>query len=291
MIYAFIEAHPEHPVVKWATHFEVSTSGYYTWRTERADRQARADTARQQIRDIFEESGGTYGADRICGELRKRGQRASFARVKRMMNEQGLRSVHLRYRRSLTDSRKARGDGYPNLLRNAPPMPPLGALSSDISYIPTDEGFDYLCTIRDIRSGIVLAYKQSERMTQALVIDTLAILKRRWNIPKGAIFHSDRGSQYTAHEVMNCLAGMGLRQSFSRVGMPGDNPWSESFFSILKKEAVHPVSFHTRQEARVAIFAYVDGFYNTRRIQKRLGYLPPIQWLDTYLDTALPATA
>ena len=224
MICAFVFEHTEYPVVKWAGFFEVSTSGYYAWLRERAYRYARNEVRRQLIRDIFDESHGTYGADRICGQLRRDGHTASFGRVKRIMQEEGMHSIHLRCQRSLTDSRKARGDGYPNILRHKPLVAPFQPLSSDISYIPTAEDFDYLCTIRDIVSGVVLAHKQSSRMTHALVLDTIDILQKRWRFQPGAIFHSDRGCQYTASEVVKCLTALGFRQSFSRVGKPGDNP-------------------------------------------------------------------
>ena len=137
MIYRFISEHTEYPVVKWATHFEVSTSGYYKWRREREHRTQRDESERSRIREIFQESNGTYGAERICGKLRKDGHTASFKRVKRMMDLDGLHSVHRHQSRSLTDSRKSRGDEYPNLLRSTRPVIPFQALSSDISYIPT----------------------------------------------------------------------------------------------------------------------------------------------------------
>lgn len=291
MIYAFIEEHAEHPVVRWAEFFEVSTSGYYTWRTEKAVRAARDRALRARIRAIFQESRGTYGADRICGALRLSGHSASFKKVKRLMNEEGLRSVHLRYRRSLTDSRKARGDGYPNLLHGLEITTPFQALSSDISYIPTAEGFDYLCVIRDIRSGVVLAERMSDRMNKELVLDTIRILQKRWALPPGTIFHSDRGSQYTSGDVMRLLGNLGFPQSFSRVGKPGDNAWSESFFSILKKEAVFPQNFASRRQARAALFSFIEAFYNTRRIQKRLDYLAPLLWLHICQSAPLHATA
>lgn len=218
MIFAFIAEHTQYPVVKWADFFGVSTSGYYAWRSGRQERATREERYRERIRSIFAGSNATYGADRICGQLRQDGQSASYGRVKRIMQEEGLYSVHLRYQRSLTDSRKARGSGFPNLLRGRTVVMPFQALSSDISYIPTDEGFDYLCTIRDVVSGLVLAHKTSERMTQTLVLDTITSLQRRWRLPPGTIFHSDRGSQYTATEVMKRLSALGFRQSFSRVG-------------------------------------------------------------------------
>ncbi len=199
------------------------------------------------------------------------------------MNEQKLYSVHLKYQRSLTDSRRARGDGYPNLLKNTEITKPLQALSSDISYIPTNEGFEYTCTIRDIMSGVVLSSKTTSHMKKELVLDTINSLQKSWHLPKEIIFHSDRGSQYTSSEVMKLLSKLGFRQSFSRVGMPGDNSWSESFFSILKKELVFPIGrFQSRECARQAVFEFIEGFYNPSRVQKSLGYNSPIQWLHNW---------
>ena len=202
------------------------------------------------------------------------------------MQQRGLRSVHIKKVRPLTDSRKARGNGYPNLLHGHEITRPFEALSSDITYIPTGEGFDYLCQIKDIRSGVILAACHSDRMTKALVLDTIKAAKTRWRLPDSAIFHSDRGSQYTSGEVVSLLRKLGFRQSFSRVGMPGDNAWSESFFSILKKEAVHPRRFDDREQARQFVFEYIEIFYNRRRIQKALGWLPPFYWLNITLSHA-----
>ena len=287
MIYAFIEAHQEHAVAKWARYFGVSTSGYYGWKGNQKDQTARYQAYGDEVESIFRDSHNTYGAERIGAVLRQRGHRASFGKIKRIMRERELRSVHVKRVKALTDSRKARADGYANLLRDREITRPFEALSSDITYIPTDEGFDYLCQVKDIATGIILASCQQERMTRQLVMDTIRAAHRRWRLPKGCIFHSDRGSQYTSKEVMDLLAKLGLRQSFSRVGMPGDNAWSESFFSILKKEAVHPFRFHSREQARQVIFAYIESFYNRTRIQKKLRFRSPLDALrQTQPDAA-----
>ena len=282
MIYSFIEVHKEYPVVKWAGFFEVSTSGYYGWLNDRASRMERDLAYGEEVESIFRESRQTYGAERISAVLRQRGRRASFSKVRRIMSERELRSVHVKKVRPLTDSRKARGDGYPNLLRDREITKPFEALSSDISYIPTGEGFDYLCQIKDIHSGCILASCQHERMTKDLVLDTIKAAKKRWHLPEGVIFHSDRGSQYTSKEVVKLLQQYGFSQSFSRIGMPGDNAWSESFFSILKKEVVHPTKFHSRAQARQVIFDYIEIFYNRLRIQRKLGFRSPLLWLATF---------
>jgi putative transposase len=287
VIYAFIETHAEYPVVKWAKYFEVSTSGYYSWLRRRSERDLRDEIYAEEVERIFLESRKTYGAERIGAELRRRGYSASFRKVRQVMRERNLRSVHVKKVKPLTDSRKARGDGFPNLLRGRKITKPFEALSSDISYIQTDEGFDYLCQIRDIDSGVILASQQHSRMNKELVIATIKAAHKRWHLSKGTIFHSDRGSQYTSKDAMKLLALLGFQQSFSRVGMPGDNPWSESFFSILKKEAIYPYRFITRECARQAVFSYIETFYNRYRIQKNLGWRSPLQWLSlSRLDAA-----
>jgi len=277
---------------KWAEKLGVSTSGYYTWLNEREHRQEANETIRKKVISIFDESGKTYGADRICGILRRDGQSASYPVVKRIMEQEGLRSCHCRRRqRSLTDSRKARGDEYKNLTKDIEITEPFQVLSSDISYIRTGEGYDYLCQIRDVCSNTVLASCQADNMKKELVMQTLKAAQDRWRLPEGVIFHSDRGSQYTSYDVMKQVASYGWEQSFSRVGKPGDNAWSESFFSILKKEIVHWRFYPTRESSRQAIFEYIEVFYNQIRVQKRLGYLSPIQYLNNWKQQVLQRSA
>ena len=263
---------------------KISRSGYCAWKKRKDDRQRKAEIYAAEITKIFSDGKGTYGADRVCGELRKNGYKASFKRVKAIMEQLGLKSIHCRRRqRSLTDSRKAHSDDYVNLVKDMKITEPFQVISSDISYVRTGEGFEYVCQIRDVVSGIVLAHTMSDHMKAELVVDAIKRAVGRYGLPAGCIFHSDRGSQYTSEAVKHLLASRGILQSFSRVGKPGDNSWSESFFANMKKEAVHWRFFKTRIEAREAIFAYIEGFYNSRRIQKRLGYLSPLGWLKHHL--------
>lgn len=277
---------------KWAEKLGVSTSGFYNWLHERKRRQADDNTLRDKVIEVFNDGQGVYGVDRICGILRRHGDSASYPVVKRIMSQEGLKSCHCRRRqRSLTDSRKARGAEYKNLTKELEITRPFQALSSDISYIRTGEGFDYLCQIRDVFSNTVLASCQAENMKKELVLKTLKAAQDRWHLPADVIFHSDRGSQYTAAEVKEQITAYGWKQSFSAVGRPGDNAWSESFFSILKKEIIHWRFYPTREAARQAIFEYIEGFYNRRRVQKRLGYLSPIQFLNAWNKRVLPCSA
>jgi len=258
-------------------------SGYSAWKKNRSLRESLASELDERICIIFHDNNGKYGAERICGVIREGGGKASFRKVRDIMNRLGLHSIHEKQRtRSTTNSSKSRGDSFLNLARGMNIDTPFQVLSSDISYIRTGEGFDYLCQIKDVVSGVILAWNMSKRMKSDLVIETISKAMRNWSIPESCIFHSDRGSQYTSSAVKELLGKKGLKQSFSRVGKPGDNAWSESFFANLKKEAVHLTHFATRAEARQAMFEYIDGFYNAKRVQKRLGYLSPVNWLKEW---------
>jgi putative transposase len=272
-------------VAKWAAFFQVSRSGYYAY-IGRRDRLEQVKTSfKDEVKKIFNDSEGTYGPDRICGILRNQGKKASYGKVSRIMTEMGLSSVHNRRKtRSLTDSRKARGDGYPNFVRDQFFEMPYQAVCSDISYLRSGEGWLYLCTVKDIVTGEILGEAMSDRMKKELVIQAFLNAQARHRLAEGSIFHSDRGSQYTSKDFMEIIKLYGLKQSFSRVGMPGDNAWAESFFSILKKECIHFRHFATRDELRQTVFAWIEGFYNTRRVQARLGYISPREYAEWLLE-------
>ena len=272
-------------MAKWAEFFKVSRSGYYTY-CKRRDRREEERKARQkEVKRIFDNSEGTYGPDRICGIMRRNGKKASYRKISGDMAEMGLQSVHRRHKtRSLTDSRKARGEGYPNLVRGQTFDMPYQAVCSDITYLKSGEGWLYLCTVKDIVSGEILGEATSANMKKELVIQAFLNAQARHRLSSETIYHSDRGSQYTSKAFMDTLKLYGLRQSFSRVGMPGDNAWAESFFATLKKECIHFRHFATRDELRQTVFAWIESFYNTRRVQARLGYMSPREF------AALPAT-
>jgi putative transposase len=154
-------------------------------------------------------------------------------------------------------------------------------LVSDITYLRTGEGFMYYCMVKDVVTGEILGDHMSERMTSELVINAMLAAQVRHDFEDGCIFHSDRGSQYTSNAFKELLSRYGVRQSFSRVGKPGDNSWSESFFATMKKELTHWTFHRTKDLIRAAVFEYVHCFYNGTRIQKRLGYLSPRQLFNS----------
>ena len=263
-------------MVKWVKFFQVSRSGYYDYLKRYDDRNREKELYKEEIKKIFKESNGTYGPERVCGILRREGIKASYRKVNGHMNELGLKSIHTRHKtRSLTNSRKARGDGYVNHVKGRVFTKPREAVCSDITYLKSGEGWLYLCTVKDIVTGEILGESTSETMKKELVIQAFLNAQARYGLGSGTIFHSDRGSQYTSNEFMKTLTIYGITQSFSRVGMPGDNAWAESFFATLKKECIHFNQFKTRDELRQTIFAWIECFYNTQRVQERLGYLSP----------------
>jgi putative transposase len=284
LIYDFIYEHPEYSVAKWAKFFQVSRSGYYSHIEFREQRAAEREAQKAIVKRIFEESEKTYGPDRINGIIRRSGGKASYRKTSEYMAEMGLQSVHNRHRtRSLTDSRKARGDGYPNLLRNQEFDMPYQAVCSDITYLKSGEGWLYMCAVKDIVSGEILGEATSPNMKKELVIQAFLNAQARHGLGADTIHHSDRGSQYTSKEFMDTLKHYGVKQSFSRVGMPGDNAWAESFFATLKKECIHFNHFATRDELRQKMFAWIEGFYNNRRVQARLGYMSPREYATTLM--------
>jgi len=264
---------------KWARVMGVSRSGYYSWRKEGKERELRAAALVEKVSKVFAAGKGHYGAERVCGIIRREGGKASFAKVKAIMDEHGWVSSHCkRQRRYDVRSQRSKLPGYQNLVKGLEISQPLQAVASDISYISTKEGREYLCQIRDLHTNLVLGFAQQSRMTADIVLKALVSAQGRWHLPGGVIFHSDRGSQYTAREVMESLQAYGFRRSFSDVGRPGENAWSESFFAVLKKEIIHKKPCLSREEARYRIFEYIETYYNRVRVQKRLGYLSPLKF-------------
>jgi putative transposase len=261
----------------------VSSSGYYKWLSGYEVAKEKAEKEKALIKEIFKEDGG-YGPERICGIIRQRGGSMGREKCARHMADMGLESIHNKKRsKSLTNSKNARGDGYPNILRYSEfPIVPRMGVCSDITYLRCGEGFEYLCIIKDIVSGEILGRHTAPRMTKELVINAfLGMMSRHGNeLKKGFIFASDRGSQYTSKAFMSMVSMAGGRQSFSRVGMPGDNSWAESFFANMKKEIFHWHHYETREEIRTAVFEYIEIRYNRKRVQKRLGFISPSQYFE-----------
>ena len=221
---------------------------------------------KRRIKEAFEESRGTYGPDRITAKLCKEGERIGRKKCAEYMADMQLDPCHNRHRaKSLTNSKKARGDGYPNILRNQEfPIVARMGIASDITYLKTGEGFMYHCVIKDIVSCKVLGDHMVDRMTKELVINAILAMLARHELPKGCIFHSDRGSQFTSHDFRESLAKHGAIQGMSGTGRCYDNARMESFFATLKKEKLYRLKTERYPMAyiKTVIFRYVMIYYN-----------------------------
>lgn len=241
--------------------------GYYEWAAAQPARAARAeaeDALAAEIQAIHGAHKGAYGSPRVAAELRRRGRRVNRKRVERIMRERGIVGRTRRRRRSLTKP-DATAAPAPDLIgRDFTAPAPGQRLVGDITYLPTAEGWLYLATTIDLFNREVIGHAMAEHMRAGLVTDAVDLAHRRGLVAPGAIFHSDRGSQYTSAEFRATLTRLRMRASMGRVGSCYDNAVAESFFANLKTEIGTKV-WATRAEARRAVFAYLN-YYNQHRL-------------------------
>jgi transposase InsO family protein len=255
----------------------VTRSGYYAWRcrpvSARAQRRAAVS---ERIRQVHDESRGTYGSPRIAVELKDQGLRVCANTVARYMREDGV-SVKPRRRfvPRTTDSDHPHPIA-PNVLdRNFATTAPNQKWACDLTYVWTDEGWLYLSVVIDLFSRKVVGWSMSDDLKAQGVAEALemAIARRRPGV--GLLHHSDRGVQYACALYRDLLAGHGIACSMSRPGNCYDNAVTESFFGTVKSELVNRTRYRTREEARASIFEWIECWYNRRRRHSSLGYLSP----------------
>ena len=256
---------------------EVSTSGYYAWRSrKKSQRRTTDESLRDRIEQIHRQSRGTYGAPRVHAELRAEGEHVGRKRVARLMRASSLIGVSRR-KSFRTTRRDPRARPAPDLVdRNFTADGPNKLWVADITYIPTLAGFLYLAVVLDVWSRRIVGWAMSSHLATQIVIDALlmAVEQRR---PAGSvIFHSDQGCQYTSIEFGKRCREHGVRPSMGSVGDCYDNAMCESFFATLECELLDRVRFVDRAEAELAVFDFIEGFYNTRRRHSAIGYLAPI---------------
>lgn len=262
---------------------EVSASGYFSWldrhRQERSRPTGRhSDEALlAHMRAIQAEVKGEYGWPRMHKELLARGIRVGKERVRKLMQQHGIRAKGKKKFVVTTDSRHNLPVAPDLVQRRFNPEAPNQLWSGDITYIATDEGWLYLAAVIDLFSRQVVGWSLRPHMQTSLVKDALAMAWWRRRPEPGLIFHSDRGSQYCSHELQQALQGWGMRSSMSRKGNCWDNAPTESFWGRLKVASVHGHKFVTREQARQAVMDWM-AFYNHRRLHSSLGYLSPMQF-------------
>ena len=273
-----------HSVTTMCRVLEVSRSGYYAWRDRPPSARAAEDKAlSEQIRVIHDESRGTYGVPRIHPELADHGIRVSPKRVARLMRASGIAGV-TRRRRCRTTKRDANRQGAPDLVnRQFRASGPNQLWVADITYVPTWAGFLYLAVVLDVWSRRVIGWSMATHLRTDLVLDALnmALWRRR---PKDVIHHSDQGCQYTSHAFGRRCREAGVRPSTGSVGDCYDNAMCESFFASLECELIDRTRFATHREARLAVFDYIEGFYNPRRRHSSLDYLSPMQYEQKWAE-------
>ena len=257
---------------------EVSSSGYYAWRRRLISVRSRENEKLQQrIRTIHDRSRQTYGAPRIHAELKDEGTSVGRKRVARLMKDAGLAGVSRR-KRTVTTRRDRSARPAPDLVdRHFVAEGPNELWVADITYVPTWVGFFYLAVVLDVWSRKIVGWAMAGHLRTSLVTAALdmAIMQRA---PVDVIHHSDQGCQYTSIEFGKRCRQAGIRPSTGSVGDCYDNAMCESFFATLECELIDRSTFRTHDEARDAIFEFIEGFYNTQRRHSALGYHSPLQF-------------
>lgn len=269
-----------HSVVKMCKVLEVSTSGFYKWlKTEMSPQAQKKARVMEQIKREYEASDEVYGSPKITKELHNKGFSTAKRTVSVYMREMGLRAcVSRKFKPTTTDS-KHDLPVAPNLLNQQfKVLKPCTVWTADITYIPCREGKMYLASILDLCTREIVGWRLGDRMTTALVLGALEMAYAAKKPSAGLIHHSDRGSQYASKDYREKLKAYNMIASMSRKGNCYDNAPIESFHSILKKELIYRTRFHTKQQAQDELFAYIEFFYNRKRIHSALGYVSPARF-------------
>ena len=268
-----------HPIRMLCALLSVSSSGYYRWRQQRLSPRQREDEALAgQITAAHEASRGTYGAPRLVEDLREAGTRTSKRRCARLMRAQGLRGKKKNRRQPRTTDSRHQQPVAPNLLAKRPaPTGPNQCWLTDITYLQTAEGWLYLAAILDLWSRRIVGWACGPTLHADLVLAALKDALTRRRPSQGLLHHSDRGSQYVDEDYVQALAAAGLERSMSRAGNCYDNAAMESFWSTLKTDTGLDTAIPaSRQHAELAVFDYIETFYNPTRRHSSLGYLSPV---------------
>ena len=270
---------------------EVSASGYYAWR-ERPPSRRVIDNAvlTERIRTVHAKSDATYGMPRVRAELIDQGLAVSRQRVARLMRAAHIRGVSRRRAFVVATQRDKDKQPAPDLVKREFKAAAANQLwVADMTYVPTWAGFIYLAIVLDVWSRRIVGWAIGEQMTAELVLSALnmALQQRK---PKGVIHHSDQGSQYTSIAFGERCKKMGVRPSMGTVGDAYDNAMAESFFATLECELIDRRSWPTKTEARMALFTYIEGWYNPRRRHSALGQMSPANFERKHIEPTCKQT-
>ena len=280
MKFDFIHAHRAiWPVRTLCAALGLSVSGYYAWRSRPESlREARNRTLLEDIRSIHAQSSGCYGSPRVHAVLRRCGHRIGRSRIERLMRRAGLHGLAALPRRARTTDSRHDYPIAPNRLgRNFVATSANKIWLADLTYIPTGEGWLYLAASLDLHTRKIVGWSMRDTLKTEIALEALNMAMERQRPAPGLIHHSDRGIQYAAGVYRSALAKSGLLPSMSRKGNCLDNAPMESFFHTMKTERVHHRKYATRDEARRDLFAYIEGFDNSRRLHSAIGYISPAE--------------
>jgi len=279
-----------YPIALLSRVLGVSTSGYYAWVDRPLSNRAREELRLElEIKAAHQRTRQTYGPERLQHDLAEHGIRVGVCRIRRIRKKLGIRCRQKRKFKATTNSKHKLPVAENLLGQQFKVAGPNKVWVSDITYVPTDEGWLYLAGHKDLFTGGIVGYAMGERLTKNLVSQSLlqAMVAKRPS--SGLIHHSDRGSQYCADEYQGILSHFDLRVSMSGRGNCFDNAPMESFWGTLKQELVHHRRYSTRQEASREITEYIEIFYNRQRRQARLGFLSPAAYEQRFYAGLLPA--
>jgi putative transposase len=278
--YAWIqEQHAEFSVSRVCRILEVSRSGYYEWlgRLPRAKTDAAQQVA-ATVQQYFAQGRGTYGTRRIKHLLAQEGLQVSRRRIGRILARAGLRCKTRRKFKAPTAAGQAQTVAPNQLNREFIVQKPDTVYVGDITYLPTGEGWLYLAVVLDLCSRAVVGWSMADHMRAELVNQALSMALCQRQPAAGLLVHTDRGSQYGADSYQQLLAQHGIEPSMSRKGNCWDNAVAESFFHTLKTELIYLEDFDTHEQGQMAVFEYIEVFYNRQRCHSANGYLAPLAY-------------
>jgi len=279
-----------YPVQLLRRVLSVSAGGYYAWLGRPLSKWAREESRLEvEIRAADKRTRQVYGAEKLQHDLAEHGILVGICRIKRIRRKLGIRCKQKRKFKATTNSKHILPVAENILGQQFKVTAPNKVWVSDITYVPTDEGWLYVSAHKDLFTADIVGYAMGERLTKNLVSESLFKAVAAKHPAQGLIHHSDRGSQYCSYEYRNILERFGLKVSMSRKGNCFDNAPMESFWGTLKQELVHHRRYRTRQEAIRDITEYIEIFYNRQRRQARLGFLSPAAYRQRYYAGLLAA--
>lgn len=291
MRYACIARHEgEYPLRLLCAGLDVSPAGYYAWqqRTTPSQRALADEILMARVRTVFARSKKTYGAPRIHAELQADGLRVGKKRVARLMRQEGLVARRRKHGVRTTDSTHKHPIAPNHLDRqfdvNGVTLNRVWV--SDITYVPTAEGFLFLAVVLDLASRRVVGWSMQETLEAPLAMAALRMAIQRRGPTPGLLHHSDRGTQYACDDFQRLLAAHGMQASMSKKGDCWDNAVAESFFSTLELELIDAAHWATRNAARRGIFEFIESWYNRERRHSTLGYRSPATYEREVLRVA-----